>query len=197
VPAILVVHPGLPARSVAELLAYLRANPGKVAFASSGNGTTSHMAGELFKMLTGADIIHVPYRGGGPALAALMAGEVQMDIDLMANLYPQVQPAACAASRHGGAARRRAPDLPTMEEAGVPGYRIAPRMRSMPGRHAAPDRRQAQCRDHWRAARSRRARAPAGARHRAVAEHAEQLASMSRPSSRCGQAGQAIRGQGR
>jgi tripartite-type tricarboxylate transporter receptor subunit TctC len=126
VPAILVVHPAVPANSVKDLLAYLKANPGKVAFGSSGNGTTSHMAGELFKMMTGADIVHVPYRGGGPALTALLAGEVQMDIDLMANLYPNVE---------GGKLRglavttlkrvAAAPAIPTLDEAGVPGYEIA------------------------------------------------------------------------
>lgn len=126
IPAILVVYPGLPVNSVNELLAYLRANPGKVSFASSGNGTTSHMAGELFKSMTGVDIVHVPYRGGGPALTALISGEAQMDIDLMANLYPNVE---------GGKLRglavstlQRVPThtgIPTIDESGVPGYEIA------------------------------------------------------------------------
>ncbi|HEX9465583.1 MAG TPA: tripartite tricarboxylate transporter substrate-binding protein [Alphaproteobacteria bacterium] len=118
--------PGVPAHSVPELLTYLRENPGKVAFASAGNGTTSHMAGELFKMMTKADIVHVPYRGGGPALTALLAGEVQMDIDLMANLYPHVE----AGKLRGLAVTTlkrvaAAPDIPTLDQAGVPGFQIA------------------------------------------------------------------------
>jgi tripartite-type tricarboxylate transporter receptor subunit TctC len=126
IPAILVVYPGLPVHSVSDLLTYLRANPGKVSFASSGNGTTSHMAGELFKTMTKTDIIHVPYRGGGPALTALLSGEVQMDIDLMANLYPNVE----AGKLRGLAVSTKtrvaaAPQIPTLDEAGVPGFEIA------------------------------------------------------------------------
>jgi tripartite-type tricarboxylate transporter receptor subunit TctC len=126
IPAIMVVYPGLPVHSVKELLAYLKANPGKVSFASSGNGTTSHMAGELFKMMTGVDIVHVPYRGGGPALTALISGEAQMDIDLMANLYPNVE----AGKLRGLAVSTlqrvpTQPEIPTIDEAGVPGYEIA------------------------------------------------------------------------
>jgi tripartite-type tricarboxylate transporter receptor subunit TctC len=126
IPAILVVYPGLKVNSVKELLAYLRANPGKVSFASSGNGTTSHMAGELFKSMTGVDIVHVPYRGGGPALTALLAGEAQMDIDLMANLYPNVEAGKLMGLAVSTLQRvETTPAIPTIDESGVPGYEIA------------------------------------------------------------------------
>ncbi len=126
IPAVLVVHPDVPAKSVKELLAYLKANPGKVTFASSGNGTTSHMAGELFKMMAGVDIVHVPYRGGGPALTALISGEAQMDIDLTANLYPSVEAGKLRGLAVSTLKRVSVlPDMPTIDEAGVPGYEIA------------------------------------------------------------------------
>ena len=91
IPAMLVVIPSIPANNVRELVSYIKANPGKVSFASAGNGTTSHLAGVLFKNLTGTDIEHIPYKGGGPAMAGLLGGEVQMMIDLMVNVYPQVK----------------------------------------------------------------------------------------------------------
>ena len=71
----------VPAHNVKELLAYIKANPGKVSFASAGNGTTSHLAGVRFAQLTGADIVHIPYKGGGAALTGVLAGDVQMMID--------------------------------------------------------------------------------------------------------------------
>jgi tripartite-type tricarboxylate transporter receptor subunit TctC len=88
---ILVVSPGVPAASVSELLAYLKANAGKVNFASAGNGTSSHLAGELFKSVTGVNIVHVPYRGGALAMTDLIGGQVQMMIEVMPNAYPQVE----------------------------------------------------------------------------------------------------------
>jgi tripartite-type tricarboxylate transporter receptor subunit TctC len=77
-PNVMVVNPSVPAKSVPEFIAYAKANPGKISFASAGNGSGSHMAGELFKMMAGVDIVHVPYRGGGPALTDLLAGQVQL-----------------------------------------------------------------------------------------------------------------------
>ena len=76
-----VIHPSLPINSIPELIAYAKANPGKLNMASSGNGSTIHMSGELFKMLTGIDMVHVPYRGGAPALTDLIAGQVQVMFD--------------------------------------------------------------------------------------------------------------------
>jgi tripartite-type tricarboxylate transporter receptor subunit TctC len=126
IAAMLFVHPELPARSVAELIAYAKANPGKLNFASAGNGTTSHLAGELLRKSAGIDIVHVPYRGGALAAADVVGGQVQMMIDVMPNAYPLVK---------GGKVRglavttaRRFPtaaDYPTMEEAGVQGYEIS------------------------------------------------------------------------
>jgi tripartite-type tricarboxylate transporter receptor subunit TctC len=77
-PNAMVVHPAVPARSVAEFIAYAKANPGKVTMASAGNGAPSHISGELFKMMTGVNLVHVPYRGGGPALIDLVGGQVQV-----------------------------------------------------------------------------------------------------------------------
>src|SRR6478609_430228 len=80
-PNVVVVHPSLPIKSIPELIAYAKANPGKLNMASSGNGSTIHMSGELFKMLTGINMVHVPYRGGAPALTDLLAGQVHVMFD--------------------------------------------------------------------------------------------------------------------
>jgi tripartite-type tricarboxylate transporter receptor subunit TctC len=126
IAAMLFVNPELPVRSVAELIGYAKANPGKLNFASAGNGTTSHLAGELLRKSAGIDIVHVPYRGGALAAADVVGGQVQMMIDVMPNAYPLVK---------GGKVRglavttaRRFPtamDYPTMDEAGVQGYEIS------------------------------------------------------------------------
>ncbi len=78
VPNVMVVHPSVPAKTVPEFIAYAKTNPGKINMASSGNGTSPHLAGELFKMMTGVDMVHVPYRGAAPALTDLIAGQVQV-----------------------------------------------------------------------------------------------------------------------
>ena len=126
VPLWLVVNPALPVRSVAEFIAYARANPGRISYASSSSGGATHLAGELFKQLTGTDMVHVPYRGSGPAVQDLIAGNVQAMFDSV--------PSSAASARDG---RLRAlavttrnriapfPDLPTIAEAGVPGYEIS------------------------------------------------------------------------
>lgn len=126
IPAMLVVHPSVPATNVQELIAYIRAHPNKVSFASAGNGTTSHLAGVLFKNATGTDIVHIPYKGGGPALAGLLAGDVQMMIDLMVSVYPNAK--AGKIRGLGVTTMKRvstAPELPTLDESGLPGFRIA------------------------------------------------------------------------
>lgn len=126
IPAMLVIHPSLPANNVKELVAYLKANPGKVSFASAGNGTTSHLAGVRFAQLAGVDIQHIPFKGGGPALAGVLSGEVPLMIDLMVSVYPQVK-----AGRLKGLAvstKQRVstvPDVPTLDESGVTGFDIA------------------------------------------------------------------------
>jgi tripartite-type tricarboxylate transporter receptor subunit TctC len=126
IPAMLVVNPNVPAHNVKELIAYIKANPNKVSFASAGNGTTSHLAGVRFAQLTGTDIQHIPYKGGGPAMTGVLAGDVQMMIDLMVSVYPNVK----AGKLRGLAVTTKervptAPDVPTLDESGVPGFDIA------------------------------------------------------------------------
>ncbi|MEJ7670238.1 MAG: tripartite tricarboxylate transporter substrate binding protein [Casimicrobiaceae bacterium] len=126
IPAMLVVHPSVPAANVKELVAYIKANPGKVSFASAGNGTTSHLAGTLFKNLTGTDIEHIPYKGGAAAMTGMLAGDVQMMIELMVNVYPNAK----AGKLKGLAVTTKqrvstAPELPTLDEAGIPGFDMA------------------------------------------------------------------------
>jgi tripartite-type tricarboxylate transporter receptor subunit TctC len=123
IATMLVVNPQLPVNSTAELIGYARANPGKLNFASAGNGTTSHLAGELFRTQAGIDIVHVPYRGGAQAITDLIGGQVQMMIDVMPNAYPQVQGGRvrglAVATRHRFPG---APELPTIAESGLPGF---------------------------------------------------------------------------
>lgn len=117
---VVVVNPKIPANSLAELLAYAKANPGKVAYASSGVGTTQHLAAELFKTRTGADLLHVPYKGGAPASADLMAGHVQVMFDALSNVRPAVLDGRLRALAVLRGKRARAlPDVPTAAEAGV------------------------------------------------------------------------------
>jgi tripartite-type tricarboxylate transporter receptor subunit TctC len=121
-PFVVTINPGVPANTVGELLAYAKANPGKVNYASPGFGTSSHLFGELIKQRTGIDIVHVPYRGATPAIADLLAGQVQMFIDNLRNVQSFIQAgklralAVTSEKRHPDL-----PDLPTMAEAGVPG----------------------------------------------------------------------------
>jgi tripartite-type tricarboxylate transporter receptor subunit TctC len=90
-PAVLVVHPSFPAKSVPGLIGYAKANPGKITMASGGVGSPQHVYGELFKMMTGVDMLHVPYRGGGPALTDLLAGQVQVMFDTLATSIEYVR----------------------------------------------------------------------------------------------------------
>ncbi|MBX6373292.1 MAG: tripartite tricarboxylate transporter substrate binding protein [Acetobacteraceae bacterium] len=127
VPLILVVTPSLPVRSVAELIAYAKANPGRLNYASSSSGGAPHLAGELFKQLAGVQMTHVPYRGSGQALPDLIAGNVQVMFDSMPSSAPSVREGRLRALAVTTAHRISAfPDLPTVAEAGpVPGYEIA------------------------------------------------------------------------
>jgi len=121
---VLVVHPSLPAHDVRELIAYARANPGKLSFGSAGAGTSQHLAGELFKQLAGVDMTHVPYKGAGPAVTDLLAGQIPlMFVDISAVLGH-----VRAGKLHalGVTSRNRTPllDVPTIAEQGLPGFEV-------------------------------------------------------------------------
>lgn len=126
VPLILVVNPQLPVNSVADLIALARAQPGRLSYASSSIGGAPHLAGEMFKLMTGTTLAHVPYRGSGPALADLIGGHVQVMFDSLASSAGHVRDGRLRAIAVSTAERLTAfPDLPTIAEAGVPGYEIA------------------------------------------------------------------------
>jgi len=121
-PLVMAVHPSVPAKTVPEFIAHAKANPGKINMASGGNGTTPHVAGELFKMMTGVNLVHVPYRGGGPALTDLVAGQVQVYFaQMMASIEyiraGKLRPLAVTIATRSDAL----PDIPTVSEF-VPGY---------------------------------------------------------------------------
>ncbi len=123
VPMVVVVHPSLPIRSVAELVAYAKAKPGKLTFASSGIGTSSHLAAELFKQQAGVELIHVPYKADSQALPDLLGGNVDLMFMFQTSALPQVKAGKLRALAVSTAKRSpAAPDLPTVVEAGVPGY---------------------------------------------------------------------------
>lgn len=120
---VLVVHPSVPARTVRELIEYARTNPGKLAFGSAGSGSLPHLAGELFKSLTGVQMTHVPYKGGGPMVSDLVGGTIQLVIADQANLMPHVKSGNLRALAVASPARSPGyPELPTIAEAGVPGF---------------------------------------------------------------------------
>jgi len=120
---VLVLNPGVKANSLAELIALVKAQPGKLACASSGSGSTIHMSCEMFKQMLGLDIIHVPYRGSGPALTDLLGGQVQMMFDNIPSAISHIRSGKLRALATTGPVRSvTLPELPTMIEAGVPGY---------------------------------------------------------------------------
>src|SRR6516165_6079792 len=122
-PIVLIVDPGVPANGVQELIALAKKEPGKLNFASAGNGTTNHLSGELFKSMANIDIVHVPYRGAGPAMNDLIAGHVQMFFDLLPASLPQINAGKVRALGNAGAKRPAAlPGLPTIAEQGLPGF---------------------------------------------------------------------------
>ena len=123
VPNVLVVNPSLPVHSVSELIAYAKANPGKLNFASSGNGTSIHLSGELFKAMTGVEMTHVPYKGSAPALTDLIGGQVQLMFDNLPSSLPFIRAGKLRALAVTSGARAAAlPDLPTLAESGLPGF---------------------------------------------------------------------------
>jgi len=115
----------LPAKDVRELIALLKASPGKYSFASSGNGTSQHLSGELFKTMTGVEMQHIPYRGSPPALADVVGGQVAMTFDNITTAWPLVKGGKLRALAVTTAKRSTiAPDVPTLAESGLPGYEI-------------------------------------------------------------------------
>jgi tripartite-type tricarboxylate transporter receptor subunit TctC len=124
-PNVVVVNPKLPVKSVKELVAYAKANPDKLNFGSAGNGTSHHLAGELFKTMTGTQLMHVPYRGAGPMMQDLLGGNVDLAFDGMGSSAAQIKsgklrPLAVTAPRRASLL----PEVPTMSEAGVAGYEV-------------------------------------------------------------------------
>jgi tripartite-type tricarboxylate transporter receptor subunit TctC len=121
-PMMLVAHPSVPAKTIAELIAHAKSNPGKVTMASFGTGSASHLAGELFKMMAGINMVHVPYRGSAPMVTDLIAGQVQVGFDVMVTSLPHVRTGALRALGVAGNNRfDMLPDVPTIAET-VPGY---------------------------------------------------------------------------
>jgi len=124
-PYYLTVHPGVPAKTVKDLIAYAKANPGKLNFASTGNASLAHLAGELFAVSTGTKLTHVPYKGVGAALTDLLSGQIQMSFLSGGSVYGQVRSQKLRALAVASSARvKTAPDLPTMIEAGVADFRV-------------------------------------------------------------------------
>ena len=125
-PNLLVVNPGLPVKSVKELIALARSKPGKLNYASAGNGSSNHLSMELFKSLTGVDIIHVPYKGSAPAVTDLIGGQVDMLFDNMPNVMPHVKGGKLRALAVSTRQRSPfAPELPALAEAGVPEFDVS------------------------------------------------------------------------
>src|SRR5581483_1580597 len=122
VPEVLVVNPAVPAKTLPEFIAYAKANPGKVNYASAGSGTMPHVAGELFKQVAGVELVHVPYRGGGPALVDLMGGHVQAMFETTLPIIPHIRAGKLRALAVASTTRSPAlPDVPTVAET-LPGY---------------------------------------------------------------------------
>ncbi len=122
-PFLLVVNAGLPAKSVPELIALAKAQPGQITAASSGVGTTNHLTLEMFKSMSRIDLLHVPYKGGAPAIADLIGGQVKMHFNTPGTLFPHVKTGRLRALAMSSAERADfAPDVPTVAESGVPGF---------------------------------------------------------------------------
>jgi tripartite-type tricarboxylate transporter receptor subunit TctC len=167
-PNVLVVNPSLPVHSVKELIAYAKAHPGKLSFGSGSNGSAGHLAGELLKADAHLDMVHVPYRGAAPAMQALLAGDTQLMFDNLASAMQQVKAGKLRALAVTTAKRSTlVPDLPTMAEAGVPGFDISTWFGLL-----APAGTPAPVIDKWNEAVTRMLREPA-MRERLAAQGAE------------------------
>jgi tripartite-type tricarboxylate transporter receptor subunit TctC len=125
-PNMLIVHPSVNVNNVNELVAHLKANPNKLSFGSAGNGTSQHISGELFKILTGTQMQHIPYKGSGPMIPDLLAGQIQLSFENITTAYPQVKAGKLKALAVTSSKRSFvAPEVPTMAEAGLAGYDIS------------------------------------------------------------------------
>jgi tripartite-type tricarboxylate transporter receptor subunit TctC len=125
-PNMLIVHPSLNVNGVKELIALLKSNPNKYSFGSAGNGTSQHISGELFKIMTGTQMQHIPYKGSGPMIPDLLAGTIQLSFENITTAYPQVKGGRLKALAVTSSKRSFvAPDVPTMAEAGLAGYDIS------------------------------------------------------------------------
>jgi len=124
-PYVLAVHPSLPVKSTQDLINHAKANPGKLSFASAGTATATHLTGEMFKSMAKVDFLHVPYKGGGPALNAIVSNEVQMVFNVVSGTLPHVRSGRLRALAVSSAKRADvAPELPTISESGVPGFDV-------------------------------------------------------------------------
>jgi tripartite-type tricarboxylate transporter receptor subunit TctC len=124
-PQVMLVHPSVPATNLQEFIAYAKKNPGKINFASGGNGTATQLAAEQFKTMAGIDMVHVPYKGNGPATVDLLSGRVVVMFDQIATALPSVRDGRLRALGVSTAKRSpAAPDIPTIAEAGLPGYDV-------------------------------------------------------------------------
>jgi tripartite-type tricarboxylate transporter receptor subunit TctC len=125
-PVVMEVHPSVPAKNVAEFVAYAKQNPGKINFGSAGTGGTIHLAGEMFKQIAGVDMVHVPYKGAGPALTDLISGNIQVMFDSLSTALPPVKSGLLRAIGVSSEARSPdLPDVPTIAESGYPDYRVS------------------------------------------------------------------------
>ena len=125
VPLVMVVNPSVPAKNLKELIAYAKANPGKLSIASAGSGSSLHLAAEMLKTMAGVDMVHVPYKGGGPAYIDLLGGQVQVMINALQQALPYIKSGRLRAIAVASAQRLpQLPDVPTIAEAGVPGYEL-------------------------------------------------------------------------
>src|SRR6185369_8327735 len=138
-PQLLVVHPAVKATTLGELLALAKAKPGELNYSSSGTGSSSHMAMELLKYMTGAQFVHVPFKGSGQAMPSLLAGQVQLVFDPIPSSLPHVKAGRLRAIAISTSTRSPAiPELPTVAEAGVPGYESSLWYGVLLPAHAAP-----------------------------------------------------------
>jgi tripartite-type tricarboxylate transporter receptor subunit TctC len=125
-PLVMTVNPSVPAKSVAEFVAYAKQNPGKLSFSSAGTGGVIHLAGEMFKQMAGVEMTHVPYKGAGPAMVDLLAGNVQVMFDSFGTAMPPVRAGSLRALGVSSAQRRaELPDVPTLAESGYPDYLLS------------------------------------------------------------------------